>query len=277
MKNIPVSVTHKFKISIVIIVFFLALFRLLDILYLPAFNPAVELVSDKALLIIVIFVLVYLWVQETRDYYNLLRLNKDLTSTREQLEQAQIESITALMKAEESKDPYTYGHSDRVTKLALAIAGKMNLGDDFKKVISRAGLLHDIGKIGIQDAVLLKQEKLTDAEWEIIKSHSQQGAKILEPLKFLAREREIILYHHERYDGKGYPGRLMGEEIPLGSQILAVADAFDAMNSQRPYRQAMERDAIIAELRRCRGTQHKSQITDVLLQLLEEKPELWNK
>jgi putative nucleotidyltransferase with HDIG domain len=181
------------------------------------------------------------------------------------------------MKAEESKDPYTYGHSDRVTKLALAIAERMNQDDNFKKIISRAGLLHDIGKIGIQDAVLLKQEKLTDAEWEIIKSHSQQGAKILEPLKFLAQERKIILHHHERYDGKGYPDRLMGEEIPLGSLILAVADAFDAMNSQRPYRQAMERVAIIAELSRCRGTQHKAQITDTLLKLLEERPELWDK
>lgn len=277
MPNISGSVSHKFKISVVMLVFFLALLRLLDILYLPDFNPSIDLVSDKVLLIIVLCVLIYLWIQEARDYYRLLRLNKNLEIAHEQLQVAEVESITALMKAEESKDPYTYGHSDRVTKIAVVIAKEMKLGDDFEKNITRAGLLHDIGKIGIQDAVLLKKEKLTDEEWEAIKSHSQKGALILEPLKFLSLERDIVLHHHERYNGKGYPGGLKGEEIPLGALILAVADSFDAMNSERSYRKSLERDAIISELKKGRGSQHKPEVTDIFLGLLEKRPELWNK
>ncbi len=271
------SISHKFKISVVMLIFLLALFRLADILYLPFFNPASDIVSDKVILVIVVLLIVYLWIQETKDYHRLLMLNRNLQIAHEQLQQAELESITALMKAEESKDPYTYGHSDRVTQIALTIATEMGLDNVFKETLRRAGLLHDIGKIGIQDVVLLKKEKLTDEEWEIIKSHSQKGADILAPLNFLSEVKNIILHHHERFDGKGYPGGLKDGQVPLGSLILAVADAFDAMNSQRPYRETLPRDTIIAELKKGRGSQHKLEITDVLLSLLEKNPQLWNK
>lgn len=277
MVKITIGASQKFKIAVVILVFFLALFRLLDILFLPAFNPAIDLVSDQATLVITLFLLAYLWIQETRDYYHLLELNRNLEAAHQQLQQAEVESINALMKAEESKDPYTFGHSDRVTEIAVSIAEEMKLGEDFKKSLTRACYLHDIGKIGIQDAILLKPGKLTDAEWEIIKSHSEKGAAILEPLNFLSEEKKIILHHHEHYDGKGYPAGLKGDDIPLGSLILSIADSFDAMNSVRPYRQSLERDVIIAELKKGRGTQYKPELVDIFLQLLEKKPQLWNK
>jgi len=193
------------------------------------------------------------------------------------LKQAEFDIIAALINAEEAKDAYTSGHSDRVTKISVAIVNEMKLGDDFKKTITRAGLLHDIGKIGISDAILLKKEKLTEEESEVIKSHSKRGAEILKPLTFLSPESKIILHHHEHYDGKGYPDGLKDDEIPLGSLILAVADAFDAMSSERPYRKALEKDAIITELKKSRSTLHKPEITDVFLGLIEKKPELWNK
>lgn len=278
MKNRPGSnISHKFKTSVVMLVFFLALFRLLDIFYFPVFNPGIDLVSDKIILVIVLLLVVYLWVQEAKDYHHLLMLNQNLRVAHEQLQQAELESITALMNAEESKDPYTYGHSDRVTQIALIIATEMGLDGTFKETLRRAGLLHDIGKIGIQDAILLKKEKLTVEEWEIIKSHSRKGADILAPLNFLSEVKNIILYHHERFDGKGYPAGLKDGQIPLGSLILAVADAFDAMNSQRPYRETLPRDTIIAELKKGRGSQHQPEITDILLGLLEKNPQLWNK
>ena len=193
------------------------------------------------------------------------------------MKQAEFDIIAALINAEEAKDAYTSGHSDRVTKISVAIVNEMKLGDDFKKTITRAGLLHDIGKIGISDAILLKKEKLTEEESEVIKSHSKRGAEILKPLTFLSPESKIILHHHEHYDGKGYPDGLKDDEIPLGSLILAVADAFDAMSSERPYRKALEKDAIITELKKSRSTLHKPEITDVFLGLIEKKPELWNK
>ncbi|MBM3244504.1 MAG: HD-GYP domain-containing protein, partial [Candidatus Omnitrophica bacterium] len=268
-------ISHNFKIAMVAVVFFLALFRLLDIFYLPAFSPGVDLISDKIILTVVLLVLVYLWIQETKDYNTLLTLNKDLEASHEQLKQAEIESISALIKAEEAKDPYTVGHSERVTKISVAIAEEMNLGEDFQLTLYRAGLLHDIGKIGIKDAILLKKEKLTDDEWEIIKSHSTKGAAILKPLKFLSEEIEIILDHHERFDGKGYPYGLKGDEIPLGALIIAVADAFDAMNSLRPYREPLARNVIIEELKKGQGTQHKAEISDTFLRLLEKRPQMW--
>jgi len=276
MENRSVSsISHNFKIAMVAVVFFLALFRLLDIFYLPAFSPGVDLISDKIILTVVLLVLVYLWIQETKDYNTLLTLNKDLEASHEQLKQAEIESISALIKAEEAKDPYTVGHSERVTKISVAIAEEMNLGEDFQLTLYRAGLLHDIGKIGIKDAILLKKEKLTDDEWEIIKSHSTKGAAILKPLKFLSEEIEIILDHHERFDGKGYPYGLKGDEIPLGALIIAVADAFDAMNSLRPYREPLARNVIIEELKKGQGTQHKAEISDTFLRLLEKRPQMW--
>ena len=131
------------------------------------------------------------------------------------------------------------------------ISKEMKFGTVKQEIIYRAGILHDLGKLGIVDAILNKPGSLNDDEWSIMKKHPIRAVEILSPLTFLFEEKEIILHHHERYNGKGYPGGFKGEKIPLGSRIMAVADTFDAMNSARAYRKKMSREVIIAELKIC--------------------------
>ncbi|MCM8791257.1 MAG: HD domain-containing protein [Candidatus Omnitrophica bacterium] len=267
------SVSKAFKLVVVVLLFIITLVRLLLLVYFPE----TDIVSDKVLLFILLFISLYLWIQELRDRYYLQRLHEELKTAHEQLKQAEIDTIASLIKTEEEKDVNTRGHSERVTKIALAIAEEMGLDKKTKDTLSRGGILHDIGKIGIKDAVLHKIEKLTEEEWELIKSHPQKAIDILEPLKFLAIERNMILNHHERYDGSGYPAGRKGNEICREALILAVADAFDAMNSSRAYRQALPREKIISELKNARNTQLSAEIVDIFLKLLEKRPELWEK
>lgn len=267
------GVNNAFKLSMVVLLFALTLIRLACVLYFPS----AEIISDKILLAVTLFIVVYLWMREAGDRHRLLSLYEDLQEAHEQLKESEIDMIASLIKAEEEKDEYTRGHSDRVTKIALAIAQEMNLREEERKLIERSGILHDIGKIGICDSILLKTEKLTDEEWRIIKSHPDKADKILEPLKFLPRERDIILSHHERYDGKGYPRGLKGNQIRIEALILAVADAFDAMNSARSYRQPLSKEAIMSELEKSRDTQHSAKVTDVFLSLLKKRPDLWER
>jgi len=265
------SISRNFKLTTVILLFLLTAIRLG--LYFSF--PNSEIISDKVFLSIVFSIVTYLWIQEVRDYYFLLALNKNLEEAHEQLERSEVETIASLIKTEEAKDLSTCGHSERVTRIAVAIAEEMRLSPEAIKIISRAGILHDIGKINISDAILFKKEKLTDAEWEIIRSHPEEAARILEPLKFLSKERDIILDHHERYDGTGYPRGLKADEIPIESAILSVADTFDAMNFVRPYRDALGEKEIIIELTMSSGKQHSPQVVDVFLGLLKKRPELW--
>jgi putative nucleotidyltransferase with HDIG domain len=267
------SVSHNFKLAVVLLLFILILTRLALIF----FFPDTDIIPDKVLLFILLFIAAYLWIQELRDYYHLSALHHELLSAHEELKQAEVDTIASLIKTEEEKDVNTKGHSERVTKIALAIADELGFNEESKSTLSRAGVLHDIGKIGISDAILHKIEKLTEAEWEVIKSHPRKAIEILEPLKFLAIERALILSHHERFDGKGYPAGQKGEEISREALVLAVADAFDAMNSSRAYRDALPREAILAELKKARDTQLSARIVDVFLKLLEKRPELWEK
>jgi response regulator RpfG family c-di-GMP phosphodiesterase len=144
-------------------------------------------------------------------------------------------TIQTLARAIDAKDPYTRGHSDRVTRYAVKIAKEMNLSESTIRNIEYSALIHDIGKIGIQEAILTKKGKLSKTEYEIVKMHPLIGESIITPVKFLNGIAPLILYHHERFDGKGYLEGLRGESIPLGARIISVADAFDAMTSDRPY------------------------------------------
>lgn len=267
------SVSHNFKLAVVALLFFLILLRLGFLFY----YPYEDILSDKVTLFILLFIAGYLWMQELRDYYVLLGLHKGLQRAYEQLKQSEIDTIASLIKTEEEKDVDTRGHSERVAKISLAIAEELGLDEMSKSTIFRAGILHDIGKIGVHDSILNKVEKLTDAEWAVIKTHPRIAVEILEPLKFLARERNIILSHHEHYDGKGYPEGLKGEEICLESRIMSVADAFDAMNSRRAYREALPREKIVSELKSARDTQLSAQIVDIFLALIEKRPDLWER
>jgi len=179
------------------------------------------------------------------------------------------ETIRALAEALEARDAYTRGHSERVTRYAMAIAQELGLPPDALKVIEHAGLLHDIGKIGISDTILNKPTKLSAADRKIIEHHPLFGDTILGPIKFLHQVQIVVKHHHERYDGTGYPDKLAGEDIPLSARIVCVADSFDAMTSDRPYRPALHRVTAVAELEKNKGGQFDPKLVDVFVGLLE--------
>lgn len=178
-----------------------------------------------------------------------------------------IKTVDALIATVEAKDDYTEGHSQRVSMYAVDIAEKLNLSKEQIEDIKVAGMLHDIGKIGISDAILLKPEGLTADEYEIIKQHPLISKKILYPVGFSERTMKAIAYHHERFDGKGYPYGLAGSNITLEAQIIAVADAYDAMTSSRSYRKSMSAPAALQELSLNKATQFNPKVVDAFLEV----------
>jgi len=178
-------------------------------------------------------------------------------------------TIQTLARAIDAKDPYTKGHSDRVTHYAVKIAREMNLSESAIRNIEYSALIHDIGKIGIQESILTKKGELSATEYEIVKMHPLIGESIITPVKFLNGIAPLILYHHERFDGKGYLEGLRGEAIPLGARIISVADAFDAMTSDRPYRKALTRKKAREELEKESGKKFDPQVIEAFLRLLD--------
>jgi len=188
------------------------------------------------------------------------------------LDDIYIRITRALSQILETKDTYTVGHSDNVTKYAIAISKKLNLPEMEIVKIAQAAMLHDLGKIGIPDYILEKPTKLTPAEWEEVKLHTVKGAKILESLPFLKEVSEIVKHHHEHYNGSGYPSHIKTREIPLGSQILGAADAFDAMTTERPYKnKKLDIDQAVSELIKYSGTQFNPEIVKVFIEYIKEK------
>lgn len=185
-----------------------------------------------------------------------------------------LHTIIALASAIDARDPYTYRHSQNVTKYAVRIAQEMKFDHRQIENIRQAGLLHDIGKIAIKDAVLMKPGKLTDEEYLQIKIHPSKGEEIIKSLPFLRQVVKIIKHHHERFDGKGYPDGIKGDDIELGARILAVADAFDAMTTNRAYRNALTLEETKNELIKNKGTQFDPYIADYFLRILEKEPGL---
>lgn len=184
-----------------------------------------------------------------------------------------LQIIWTMVNLLEIKDEYTAGHSKAVTYYAEEIAEKLNKDYGFKiniESIQVAAILHDIGKIGIDKHILNKPSRLTKEEYEVIKTHPSKGYYALKDIKSLKEERKVIKYHHERYDGKGYPEGLKGDEIPLGARIIGVADAFDAMASDRPYRKGMPLEMAIGELVNNKGTQFDPLIAEVFISMLKE-------
>ena len=172
-----------------------------------------------------------------------------------QLENATVQVMSSLQTAMEEKDEYTAGHTRRVTEYALLLGGAVGLSREDMIVLERAAQFHDIGKLVIDLACIQKPGKLTVDEWELIKKHPVVGANIIKPLTFTERERSIILHHHERLDGNGYPDGIGGDELDTLTRIITVADSYDAMTSRRNYRRNLSVDEAVAELRRCAGTQ----------------------
>lgn len=181
-----------------------------------------------------------------------------------------LNTIHALVSAIEASDSYTRGHSERVTKYSLAIAKKLGLSQERLKIMERAAILHDIGKIGINLSLLHKVGKLTSDDVYDLQQHPNIGIKILEPIEFLIDVRICIAQHHERFDGKGYPNKVSGDQLLLESRILAIADSFDAMTSDRPYRKALALDVAVKELVDNIGTQFDPDIVPLFVELLEK-------
>lgn len=180
------------------------------------------------------------------------------------------QTIQGFARAMEAKDPYTHGHSDRVMQYSRLIARGLGMDGEQSEKICTAALMHDVGKIGIPLDALNKAQKLTRDEYEVFKEHPDKGRRILEPIEFLRDIVPAVYHHHEQYDGTGYPLGLKGEEIPLEARILAVADTYDAMTSDRAYRKALSHEIAVAELRRCAGTQFDPKIVAVFIIEMEK-------
>jgi HD-GYP domain-containing protein (c-di-GMP phosphodiesterase class II) len=172
-------------------------------------------------------------------------------------------SLISLALSVEARDPYTAGHTWRVSMYSVALARALHLGKREVHMLEIGAILHDLGKITIADGVLHKPGPLTEVESQMMQTHPQAGYRILQGDAFYHQHRSIVELHHERYDGKGYPSGLKGDNIPFEARVLAIADSFDAMTSNRPYRKAMDPSAALAELDRCRGTQFDPRLVDV--------------
>lgn len=196
-----------------------------------------------------------------------------LSNTRlvEELEQLHLGTLTALARTIDTKSRWTAGHSERVTKFALKIAGVLGMSSKELDVLERGGLLHDIGKIGIPAEILDKTAKLNDKEEDLIREHVRLGARILEPIAAFAEIMPIVLQHHEHFDGTGYPNGLSGDAIHLGARIFAVADAFDALTSHRPYKHAVNRKEAIEIIKQGAGSQFDPQIVQAFVEVMTEE------
>ena len=199
------------------------------------------------------------------------KINEELRDKNDELEKAYLDTIGILRQTVEAKDPYTRGHSDRVSEFAVLIGTKMGLDEKTIHILKIGGLFHDIGKIGIPDSILLKESKLSDDEYSQIKNHPTIGAHILGNATVFQDIIPIVKYHHERYDGRGYPSQLAGTDIPLIARITAVADAFDAMTSKRTYRDSLPIEKVKEEIERCSGTQFDPEIAKLYLGILNNE------
>ena len=196
-------------------------------------------------------------------------INEQLHDKNEELERAYLDTIGILRQTVEAKDPYTRGHSDRVSEYSVLIGKKLGLDEKTLHILKIGGLFHDIGKIGIPDSILLKESKLSDEEYSQIKNHPMIGVHMLGDAAIFTDILPIVKHHHERYDGRGYPSQLVGDDIPYVARIAAVADTFDAMTSKRSYRNSLPIDVVRAEIERCSGTQFDPNIAKVFLDIMD--------
>ncbi len=202
------------------------------------------------------------------------RMMSELSPMRRLLRNSYISILKSLAIVVESKDPYLQEHSLRVTRYAVLLARELGLNEEEIDIIEQTGRFHDIGKIGISDTILQKKGELDADEWEQIKAHPVIGYKIVEPLKLLHIALPGIRHHHERYDGQGYPDRLKGEDIPKSARIMAIADAYEAITADRPYRRGRRPQEAAAELQRNAGTQFDPEFVEAFVRVLKETGEI---
>lgn len=205
----------------------------------------------------------------TNSIYEFMRINLQLDNYSENSKSPYLSTVQILRNIVEYKDTYTIGHSFRVSKYSLLIGKSMGLSRTNLKILKVGSIFHDIGKISTPNSILLKNGPLTENEYFQIKSHPLIGSHILFPAIMYSKAIPIIKFHHERFDGNGYPTKLKGEEIPLLVRIVTIADTFDAMTSRRTYREALSLDVVISEFEKNKGTQFDPEITDVFLDILK--------
>ena len=210
-----------------------------------------------------------------RQNEKLRRRTLRLVESNRLLEQSALEAVESLNATVDAKDPYTAGHSQRVQRIAVALGEELGLEREQLDVLRFAGLFHDIGKIGVPDAILTKPDRLTELEFEIVKRHPEDGARIVGRLHSLHAAVPAVLHHHERWDGHGYPHGLRGAGIPLEAAIVGLADAVDAMTTDRPYSAARSLEDATDEVVRHRGTQFAPAVVDAFVRLVEREPELF--
>lgn len=197
-------------------------------------------------------------------------LRKEIRRSTSRNETLFLNVLAVMAKVLEAKDPYTRSHSEKVSMLASSVAREMSFQDDEVKRIGIAGILHDIGKMGIREAILRKNGPLDASEREVVERHPIIASTILEPIEQLQSAVGYIKYHHEHFDGTGYPERLSGEQIPLGARIIHAVEAYDTMVSQRSYNRPRSAEEAMAELRRCSGTQFDPQVVEALVAVLKK-------
>ncbi|HEX2234650.1 MAG TPA: HD-GYP domain-containing protein [Actinomycetota bacterium] len=188
------------------------------------------------------------------------------------LDEHYTKTIEALVSALEARDPYTQAHAGRIRDTSMALAVALRLPRDERRAVKLGSILHDVGKIGISDSILLKPGALTDGEWDVMRSHPEIGERMLQGIDFLSSALPIVRHHHERWDGGGYPDGVRGPDIPVGARIVAVCDAFDAMTSTRPYRPAMPLGAACEELMRGAGRQFDPDCAGLLVDVVSHLP-----
>ena len=202
--------------------------------------------------------LMQVFVQHLSNFYTMKHLH-------EHTKKKYTDTIACLVRAIEVKDSYTHGHGERVQKISVLLAQKYGLSQDAIKKLEDASILHDVGKIGIPTEIINKNGPLTDLEYEIVKTHPESSKKILDEIQGFDHVTELAYAHHEHYDGGGYPRGLKGDEIPIGAQIIQLADAFDAMTSDRPYRKAFSTEKALKIIQSQRGKQFHPQLVDLFL------------
>ena len=207
---------------------------------------------------------------QTNLAYEVEKKTQEVTAQHEKLEKISRQIATTLSGAIDAKDTYTNGHSTRVAEYSREISRRAGFSEEVQDEIYMMGLLHDVGKIGIPDAIINKPAKLTDEEYSIIQKHPVTGAKILKNITEFPKLSTGARWHHERYDGKGYPDGIAGEEIPTEARIIAVADAYDAMSSRRSYRDVLPQAKVREEVEKGKGTQFDPVFAEIMLSMIDE-------
>lgn len=270
----------KQKVSIAVYMIMCLLGPVLQVLLFPdvllsVFTPSIAL-------------LINLFSMETPDYHLLMKTlgelddlrknlqvevkkqTKEAEDRREKVERLSEQIILTLAKTIDAKDAYTNGHSVRVAAYSREIAKRMGMSKQEQQEIYYMGLLHDIGKIGVSDLIINKTDKLVDEEYQVMLKHPEIGGEILETISELPNLSIGARYHHEKYDGTGYPNKVKGEDIPFPARIIGIADAYDAMASKRSYRDVMPQQAVREEIEKGRGTQFDPECADIMLQMMDE-------